>query len=72
MDKANQRNSGGREIMGGRYFITGIQLGMIEALAEKNPKQVLDLIKEIEDKQYICDKEEFDKMIKQHKEKNEK
>jgi len=58
--------------MGGRYFITGIQLGMIEALAEKNPKQVLDLIKEIEDKQYICDKEEFDKMIKQHKEKNEK
>ena len=58
--------------MSGRYFITGVPLAIIEALAERNPKQVLDLIKEIEDKQYICDKEEFDKMIKQHKEKNEK
>jgi hypothetical protein len=53
--------------MSGRYFITGVQLGMIEALAEKDPKQVLDLIKEIEDKQYICDKEEFDETIKQSK-----
>jgi hypothetical protein len=53
--------------MSGRYFITGVQLGMIEALVEKRPKEVLDLIKEIEDKQYICDKEEFDEMIKQSK-----
>ena len=48
--------------MGGRYFITGVQLGMIEALADKDPKQVLSLIKEIEDKQYICDAEEFKKL----------
>lgn len=44
--------------MGNRYYLTGIQLGMIEAFSLDN-KQVIDLIKEIEDKQYLGDKDNF-------------
>lgn len=50
--------------MSGRFFITGVQLGMLKAYAingmsEKGQR----LINEIEDKQYICDKDQFDKLL---------
>ncbi len=42
--------------MGGRYFITGVQLGMMKAIVEE--KDILDLLEEIENKQYLCEKED--------------
>jgi len=48
--------------MGGRYFITGVQLGILIGLAKTTEMQ--KLLGEIEEKQYICDKEEFDKKYK--------
>jgi len=48
--------------MGGRYWITGVQLGMLIALIENiNFNKARDLIQEIIDKQYLCEKEEFEK-----------
>ena len=49
--------------MGGRYYLTGVQIGMIQALAEKREfTQIKNLIKEVQDKQYICEKEEFERL----------
>lgn len=53
--------------MSGRYYLTGVQIGMIMALANKREfTQIKNLIREIQDKQYICEKEEF-KEIKSKK-----
>ena len=46
--------------MGNRYYITGVQLGIIMALAiNMDSKSLKELLKEIEDKQYLCEAEEL-------------
>ena len=45
--------------MGNRYYITGVQLGMITALLNKNKGEVIKILNTIEDKQYLCDAEEL-------------
>ncbi len=52
--------------MGGRYVITGAQLGMFVSIRE--PAARKKLVEEIEDKQFICDLEneqmkDFDKEL---------
>ena len=44
--------------MSERYFITGVQLGMLMSL--QNEKDKMEILQEIMDNQYIGDKEEFD------------
>ena len=54
--------------MGGRYYLTGVQLGMLIASAKYNKDNVVEsLCDEIEGKQYICEKEEFNKLIKRRR-----
>ena len=49
-------------IMGSRYFITGVDLGMIRALLEmKEYNDILPILDKIEYEQYVAEKEEFDK-----------
>ena len=44
--------------MGDRYFITGVQLGILRALAINiNSKSTKKLLKEIEENQYLCEVE---------------
>ena len=51
--------------MGSRYYLTGVQLGMLIALSEKREfKQIRNLIKEIEDKQYLCEDKDLNKFEK--------
>ncbi len=46
--------------MGNRYFITGVQLGILMALAiNLDSKSTKKLLKEIEDNQYLCEAEEL-------------
>jgi len=56
--------------MGSRYFITGVQIGIIRALLETysgvDLPRIMDLLNEIEDKQFIGDMYRiFEKVIKQ-------
>ena len=44
--------------MGNRYYITGVQLGMLKAYFKDN-KGILEIIDEILDKQYLCEAEEL-------------
>jgi hypothetical protein len=54
--------------MGGRYFITGVQIGMIRAFAKlENDADINKVLDEIEDNQYLCEKEEFEKSQKKEK-----
>jgi hypothetical protein len=54
--------------MGGRYFITGVQIGMIRALAKlENDTEISELLDEVEKKQYLGEKEEFEKKHKPKK-----
>ena len=40
--------------MGGRYYVTGVQLGMIQAFIEHNKLEELEkLMHEIEEKQFV-------------------
>jgi hypothetical protein len=39
--------------MASRYLITGVQLGMIEALMEQDPKAAKKELKKIQDKQFV-------------------
>lgn len=58
--------------MGGRYFITGVQIGLISSLAElENDKEIKKILEEIQEKQYICSDEELDNILKKknHKKK---
>jgi len=48
--------------MGGRYFITGSQLGMLMSVMDE--KEKLKLLQDIIDFQYIGDKNIFDKLLK--------
>lgn len=51
--------------MGGRYFITGVQIGMIRAFSKlENDTDINKVLDEIEDNQYLCEKEEFEKNLK--------
>ena len=50
--------------MGGRYYLTGVQLGMLMALIKDDPGAVFSLLKKIKDKQYLCDAEEFDAFLR--------
>jgi hypothetical protein len=50
--------------MGGRYFITGTQLGMLMSFVSgEMDKEATKLLKQIEKKQYLCDKEELKKLL---------
>lgn len=54
--------------MGGRYFITGVQIGMIRAFAKlENDADIDKLLDEIEDNQYLGEKEELEKHLKKRK-----
>jgi len=46
--------------MGNRYWITGVQVGILIALAKN--KDVEDLLKKILDNQYLCEAEELSKL----------
>jgi len=48
--------------MGGRYYLTGVQLGMLMSIPEESVR--MKLLQEIMDNQYLGDKEEFDKLTK--------
>lgn len=50
--------------MGGRYYITGSQIGMAMALLESGRREdVKDLLNDIELKQFIGKKKDVDHMI---------
>jgi hypothetical protein len=52
-------------MMGGRYWLSGVQLGMLLAFCtEKNWQQAIKLLKDIEDLQYIGDRDEIMKKFK--------
>ena len=48
--------------MGNRYFITGVQLGMLVGIEEFNKRE--EIAEEIQEKQYIGTKEELHKILK--------
>lgn len=49
--------------MGGRYFITGVQLAMLMNKDYDNENK-LNVLRKIEGEQYIGNAETFDKMMK--------
>ena len=51
--------------MGNRYFITGVQLGMLLAFAKDGGmfNEAGELIDEITDKQYLCETKELNKLF---------
>ena len=55
--------------MGSRHhWISGVQIGMLMAFVkEERDAQATKLLKEIEANQYLCDKEEFEKLAKKLK-----
>ena len=54
--------------MGSRFYITGVQLGMMIAMLKSQPmdKEVdmLKILEDIETKQYICQREGYEKVMK--------
>lgn len=50
--------------MGNRYFITGVQLGMITVLLNKDKGAVINILDKIEAEQYICEAEELNDILK--------
>jgi len=56
--------------MSGRFWISGVELGMLIAFAQlKNDNELLRLLYQIEDTQYLCTKEEFEKIVEKWKKK---
>lgn len=56
--------------MGGRYYITGVEIGMLRTFAKlENETDINKLLDKIEEEQYIGEKEEFEKMKKKIKSK---
>lgn len=53
--------------MGSRYFIKGTQIGILLALSNQREigkdKEIRKLINQIVHKQYVCEAEEFDKLL---------
>lgn len=55
--------------VGGRYFILGTQIGMLLAMiGTEHFKDALKLLNKIEEEQYICQAEDFKKLLKKLKE----
>ena len=52
--------------MGNRYYITGVQLGMLLALVDENYIKVKDILIEIEHNQFIGDAETLKKMMEEN------
>jgi hypothetical protein len=51
-----------------RYWISGVELGMLLAFIEgEQDRKAKELIEEIIDKQYLGTKEDFDKIVKKVK-----
>ena len=51
--------------MGGRYYITGVQIGVIKAfLKTRNLSDIDKLLDDIEEKQFIGKKKDLKKIIK--------
>lgn len=51
--------------MGGRYYISGVQIGMLRAFAKQEDEtDIKKLLNKIEKEQYISEKEEFNKKFK--------
>ena len=48
--------------MGNRYYITGVQLGMIMGLLKRKPQEAFKILEEIHEKQYLCEAEELNKL----------
>lgn len=48
--------------MGNRYYITGVQLGMITACLNKDKGEVIKILDIIEAEQYLCKAEELNKL----------
>lgn len=54
--------------MGSRYFITGVQIGMIRAFSKlENDADISKLLDQIEKKQYLGEKEQVEKHLKKLK-----
>ena len=54
--------------MGSRFFILGTQIGMLKAFAKMEDEHNINkLLDEIEEKQFIGDAKEFDKLFKKQK-----
>lgn len=55
-------------MMGERYFLTGVQLGMLKAFVRSNKeKEATDLLCKIEDKQFVGDAKDLADMIKKRR-----
>ena len=51
--------------MGSRFFILGTQIGMLKAFAKMEDEHNINkLLDEIEDKQFLGDAKEFEKLFK--------
>lgn len=47
--------------MGSRFWISGVELGMLRAFAkQENESDINKLLDKIENNQYMCEKEEFE------------
>ena len=54
--------------MGSRFWISGVELGILLVMTKaKNFKEVLELLRKIEEEQYICDAEKFKEILKKCK-----
>jgi len=50
--------------MGGRYYLTGVQIGMLKAFAELGKmEKLIKVLDVIESEQYICDAEQFVELL---------
>ena len=49
--------------MGSRYFITGVQLGMITACLNKDKGEVIKILDTIEAEQYLCEAKELNDIL---------
>ena len=56
--------------MGERYYITGVQIGIIKSFADmENYIEVNRLLRGIELRQFIGEKKDFERMLKEFKKK---
>jgi len=46
--------------MGNRYWITGVQLGMIMGTLRREPQEAFKILEEVHNNQYLCEAEELD------------
>ena len=49
--------------MGSRYYITGVQLGMITACLNKDKGEVIKILDTIEAEQYLCEAKELNDIL---------